>query len=86
MKQITPGELHAIVGKLLVGDEIDDADTFSKFFTELAELACGYCGGYVTGPADDSVGEWLIGIERDDCMPEVSVWSCYDPEGDLDRS
>ena len=86
MKQISAKEMHEIVGKLLVGDEIDDADVYARFFTELAELVCDYAGGYVVGDADDGVGEWLTAIEGDDSLPDPSVFDEFDPEGVLDRS
>jgi len=84
-KQITPQELAEIVTKLLTDpDEIDDYDTYQRFFTELAEFVCDQCGGEVQRPADDFADKWLVGIHANDSLPENGgIWANYDLEGDL---
>ena len=84
-KQITPEELAEIVTKLLTDpNEIDDSRMFAGFFTRTAELVCEFCGGGIAYDADNSAGEWLIGIHRNECSPENGgIWANYDKEGDL---
>ena len=83
-KQITPQDLAEIVTKLLTTDEIDDHDTFGRFFTGVANVVCDHCGGEVTCPADDWTGKWLVGINANDNLPpDGGVWKDYDPEGEL---
>lgn len=83
-KQITPQELAEIVTKLLTTDEIDDHDTFGRFFTGVASVVCDHCGGDVTRLADDRIGQWLVGIIANDSLPpDGGIWKDYDPEGEL---
>ncbi len=80
-KQITNEELAEITAKLL---GTLPKNYKAKFMTELASLICRYAGGQVTRPADDFAGVWLIGIRRDEQLPEDGgVWKDYDLEGEL---
>lgn len=89
-KQISNGELAEIVTGLLVGklaaDQLDSTERYSAFMTDLTRLICDHCGGAVSEmPADNSCEQWLIGVCRNDSLPEDGgVWGRFDPEGDLD--
>jgi hypothetical protein len=87
-KQITNGELAEIVTGLLVGrlfhDHLDATEKYAAFMTDIAKVICDHCGGEVTGNADNSGYEWLVGIVGDDSLPEDGgVWKDYDPDGEL---
>ena len=86
-KQISAKELGEIVTKLLVNPhELGDASVFQCFMTDIAAVCCRYCGGQINALADaDFEGTWLIGISDDGALPTTgdSIWSKYDPEGEL---
>jgi hypothetical protein len=87
-KQITNGELAEIVTGLLVGrfvhQQLDSTERYANFMTDIAKVICDHCGGEVTGLADNSEEEWLIGIIGNECLPEGGgVWKDYDPDGEL---
>lgn len=84
-KQITPTELAEIVTRLLTDpNEIEEAEMFAGFFTRTAELVCEFCGGEVARDADMWVGNWLVGISRNESSPpNGGIWKNYDKEGEL---
>lgn len=86
-KQITAAELAQIVNKLLTGDsgEVDSAEAFSGFMTDIAKVICDYCGGEVRHPASPLDDVWYVGIHGNDSLPEAfgGVWREYDPDGEL---
>ncbi len=83
-KQITTSELSEIITTLLTTDYIDDASLFSDFMREVAQVVCDYCGGEILNDPDCWLGEWLVGVHANDCLPEDGgVWKNYDLDGEL---
>ncbi len=87
-KQITNGELAEIVTGLLVGrlasEHLDSTEKYAAFMTDIANVICDHCGGEVSGMADNSEEQWMVGILGNECLPEDGgVWKDYDPEGEL---
>ena len=51
---ITTGMLASIVSEILTNPfsgEVEEQETFERFFTDVAQIVCDYCGGEVTTPA-----------------------------------
>lgn len=87
-KQISAKELAEIVSTLLTNPESGELDantTFAAFMTEIAEVVCSYCGGEVREQADDFSGQFLVGVNGNDSIPEGGgIWAKYDPDGELE--
>jgi hypothetical protein len=90
-KQITAGELAIIVTRLLTDTqttgEMDSAEAFGQFMTDIAQVVCDHCGGEIHQPASflDDDGGWMIGIHGNDSLPDAfgGIWREFDPEGEL---
>lgn len=89
-KAICPQDLAEIVSKLLTDPttvgELDDAQTYADFMTEIAAVVCDYCGGEVQLPASvvDDQDVWVVAIQGNDSLPDDGgIWKNYDPEGSL---
>lgn len=51
---LTNGMLASIVSEILTNPfsgEVEEQETFERFFTDVARIVCDYCGGEVTTPA-----------------------------------
>jgi hypothetical protein len=92
-KMINPNELGEIVKNLLSDPEtagqLDTAEQFGGFFTEIAKVVADYCGGEVRqasfSPEQNPEENWLIGVTQGDIPPgSEGVWQDYDPQGSLD--
>lgn len=84
-KQITAAELAEIVTNLLTdpegSGELATSEQFSRFMTDIANVVCDHCGGETRHPADAFIGPWLIGVHRNDSLPDNGgIWAKYDPE------
>ena len=85
-KKLNAIQLNEIMGKLLVGDEIDDMELFEKFVTDVANLVCDYCGGEVTTPAEytgSSINaeNYVVGISANDNLPSGGgIFAPYDTD------
>jgi len=87
-KQVNQKELADIVSKLLTNPEgageLESSTAFAGFMTAIAEAVCDYCGGEVQEQADNTTGEFLVGIHGNDSLPEGGgIWADSDPDGDL---
>ena len=87
-KQVNQKELADIISKLLTNPEaageLESSTAFAGFMTAIAEVVCDYCGGEVKDQADNSTGEFLVGIHGNDSLPEEGgIWAGCDPDGDL---
>lgn len=89
-KTIRPQYLAEIVSKLLTDPttvgELDDAQTYADFMTEIAAVVCDYCGGEVQLPASviEDQNVWGVGIIGNDSLPDDGgIWKSYDPSGSL---
>ncbi len=81
-------ELANIVARLVKDQEIDDADTYSRFLLDLAELITHYCGGDVGVCVHDDPGGrdlgWTVAIRGNDSVPEGGgIFKHYDVNGEL---
>lgn len=88
-KQISATELAEVVTRLLSKPEdfLDSYETYQGFMTSIAEVVCDYCGGEIHFPAEKSEEEWLVGIFKNDSLPDTSesIWDNYDPEGSFNK-
>ncbi|HDS1721711.1 hypothetical protein NPS53_09375 [Pseudomonas putida] len=87
-KQISQKELAEAVSKLLTdpeaAGELESSTAFAGFMTAIAEVVCDYCGGEVQQQADNTTGDFLVGIHANDSLQEGGgIWANYDPDGDL---
>lgn len=87
-KQISKEDLATLVGTLLTNPEsigqLEEHQQFASFMTDIAEVVCNHCGGEMISTADDFAGEWLLGIIKNDSLPEDGgVWKDFDKEGNL---
>jgi hypothetical protein len=83
-KQITADDLSEITARLLKNDDDSYLPHPEQFMADLAELICDFCGGMVTGPADEQDGELMVGITRNEFLPEDGgIWKDCDEEGEL---
>lgn len=89
-KIITAQELAEIAGKLLTNPEgcgeLEDAQAYANFMTDIAQVICDYCGGEIRLPASviDGPNVWAVGIHGNDSLPDDGgIWRDYDLEGSL---
>ncbi|MBK3779905.1 hypothetical protein G3A43_06530 [Paraburkholderia aspalathi] len=86
-KQISQQELAQIVTKLLTdpnSGELDEANKFAKFMTDIGQVVADHCGGEIKHEASTKEGVWYVGIRGNDSLPEDGgVWQDFDLEGEL---
>ena len=88
-KQISAKELAEIVTRLLTdtetSGELDSAEKFEDFMTEIAQVVCDHCGGEIRHQAAPTENVWYVGIHGNDSLPGDfgGIWREYDKEGDL---
>lgn len=91
-KIISPAELAGIVVALLTTPEkmgeLEDAESFARFFGDIAEVVANHCGGSVGDVAPpenhgDEVTPYFVTIRDHETLPSVArnVWASADPDG-----
>ena len=80
-KMLKQFELSKIIDAMCNGDEVDDADVYSRFLVRLGDLITDFCGG-VTGCASyDADCGWLVSFSATDSLPpDGGIFKDYDPD------
>lgn len=84
-RQLSAKDLAELLGLMLDvrSPYLDDPQTFGRFVTDVAEVICKWCGGFVWDPAKLAVSgkAWIVRIGRDASLPDDGgIWQNYDPD------
>lgn len=82
-KVITAQEMSQILTKLLTSNEIDDADEFANFLTDVSRVVTDYCGGEIHNPAkaESQIESQMICIYANEKLPsDGGIWKDYDTD------
>jgi hypothetical protein len=86
MKRIvSASELAGIVSRLLSdpqsAGELDEADAFARFMTDIAQVVSDHCGGEIVSPASRTDKGWTVSVTPNDSLPETGgVWGVFETE------
>ena len=79
-KILTDYELLDIVKAAIVGEEIDDRDTYIKFLEDIADVVTDYFGGEA-GSADYEDEEYYVAIRVNESVPDDGgIYKDYDTD------
>lgn len=78
-RAVSATELASIVSHLLTdpsgAGELDEADTFGRFMTDIAQVVADHCGGEIVSPASSTDKGWTVSVTPNDSLPEMGgVW------------
>ena len=80
-KFLKPTEVGSILHKLVVGDEIDDSDTYRRLLIAVGDVIADYCGGTCINASYNEDGGWLVRFSADKSLPDDGgVYKNYDPD------
>jgi hypothetical protein len=84
---LTNGQIASLVSEILTNPfsgEVEEQETFERFFTDVAQIVCDYCGGEVTTPAGyipeagsmDWATHYRLEVKLNESSPEGGgLWS-----------
>lgn len=84
-RTVSATELAGIVSRLLSdpqgAGELDEADTFARFMTNIAQVVSDHCGGEIASPASRTDKGWTVSVASNDSLPESGgVWGAFEAE------
>ena len=79
-KILTDVEMLTIIGRAVIGKEIDDRDQYIQFLEGLGTLITDYFGGE-TGTTDYAEGEYFTAFKlNEEVPPDGGVYKRYDED------